>query len=63
MSIFVYQTPKQIKKPIICATFHPAGGDTEGWSVCVLVCAVFGDTGARGQHQPDEPGGPAEDTS
>lgn len=43
--------------------FHLAGGDTKGWSVRVLVCAVFGDSGARRQHQPQQPGGSAGDTS
>lgn len=36
-----------------------SGGDAEGGSVCVLVCAVFGDPGAGRQHQPQQPGGSA----
>lgn len=40
-----------------------SGGDAEGGSVCVLVCAVFGDSGARRQHQPQHPGDSAGDAA
>ena len=38
-----------------------AGRDSEGWSVCVLVCPDFGDPGTRRQHQPHQSGGSAGD--
>lgn len=54
------QTNKQLS--IFCC-LHLAGGDAEGGGVRVLVCAVFGDSGARRQHQPQQPGGSAGDAS
>lgn len=57
--IFLYSIYPNKHKSIIFVTFHLSGGDAEGRSVCVLVCAIFGDSGARRQHQPQQPGGSA----
>lgn len=52
-----------MKSSFIFFTLLWAGRDSEGWSVCVLVCPDFGDSRARRQHQPHQPGGSAGDAA